>query len=197
VRNCLLLTLLIVIGSLPLACGTNNSPTQSGPTTIIVEYPTSTNTSLPTATPILTNTFTYTPTNTATITSTYTTTDTPTITPTCTPIEALGYALINGSNSSGASIQWQTYLYNALGWTTYSFPLDGFTTTGSPEGVYFLPEEPVVHGVSSYAITMTQSANCGGVSMYILEYPNGISNSPITINSSVNSGCQGAISGTF
>jgi hypothetical protein len=197
-RNWIALIGLTFVAFLPLACGSNNSPAQPGPTIIVIQYPTSTNTPIPTATPVLTNTFTNTPTNTATITPTYTATNTPTITPTCTPIEAQGFAIVNGSDSSGVNVTNQATLYNCCGgWSTYSFPINGFSTDGSTEEAGVFPLELVTHGISSYACTVIQASDCTGVSMFIEEFPNGVSNPPVTINSNVSSGCQGVISGTF
>jgi hypothetical protein len=145
----------IIVGLFPLACGKKAEPTSPAPVTVIVEFPTSTNTFTPTTTfpitPTTTNTptltITSTPTNSFTPTYTFTNSFTPTpqISPTSTgtrtPLPYDGQILVKTTNNCPTVPSVYTFNTTIAGFsgsgvyvtsTSTDFTLPGI----SPDGVY-------------------------------------------------------------
>ena|ERR1700722_7211130 len=187
---------LIFIGLIPLACSTKNSPTQSQPVTVIIEFPTSTFTFSPTVSPTVTKTPTIT--NTPTVTNTLT--KTPTATPTNTPVSASIIWSYTGTQTANSPV---TYSINATDingqpTTSASYPtttscfFNGTETICTHSAILGITS--VIPGISSYSLAINNTS-CQGVAIYVVELINNGTES-VTV-SSVGDSCSTTLTGTF
>jgi hypothetical protein len=157
-QNFLIFAVLMVLGSIPLACGSSNNPTYPAPTPTptsiplfthtVTSSPTVTNSPTPTLSPTITATLTRTGTPTVTLSPTYTLTATSTFTPTQSPTPTITFTITNTPTMTNSPT-----VTNSP--TITSTP----TITPTPQTITVTISEGSLGSYSGYYYTATGSAN--------------------------------------